>query len=103
MKNTTQSTHPHADRLARREQGRRLIRRATRGAAVGGIALTAVFAGVAYHATQAKSSSTAVSARHASTGAKRTTTSGTSTTSSGSRSSAVAQSTATPVASSGGS
>ncbi len=88
MKNRTQSTTPDQDRLARRERGRLLVRNATRGAIVGGIALTAVFAGIAYHATHTKTTAGAVSVTQAS---------------GGSQGSAGAQSTATPIVASGGS
>ena len=93
MKNTSKSTGTPDQRIARRERGRHSVRSATRGAIVGGIALSAIFAGVSYHATQAKTSAVAVSATPTSSGHS----------SNSSQSTVSAQSTATPVAASGGS
>jgi hypothetical protein len=100
----TNRAHPPrtaAERIAERDHGRHQVRRATRAAVAGGIGLTALFAGIAYSGTHAKSA-TLVSAHHTSA-ASGTSATGASSTSSGSSQSTVSSSSSAPVVTSGAS
>lgn len=114
MKNRARHPATAEDRIAARDRGREQVRTATRAAVAGGLALTALFAGIAYsgtHTTTAtlasthRNSTTSGSSTSAGTSSTGTSSSGSTSTSGSSSSStgAVSSSTATPVASSGGS
>ncbi len=102
MKNRANGPATAEDRIAQRDRGREQVRHATRAAVVGGVALTALFAGIAYSGTHAKSA-TLVSAHQTSASTGSSSTSSTATGASGSTQAALSSSSSTPVVSSGGS
>lgn len=99
MRNRAHHPATAEDRIAQRDRGREQVRHATRAAVVGGVALTALFAGIAYSGTHAKSATLASAPQTSASSSTGSTATGTS----GSAQAAVSSSSSTPVVSSGGS